>query len=171
MDFLISFTEKIDLGKDESALPRQWQKHQLEGENMFIAALQIAADESTEEDAFKTHFAAILSVASRLTSEMQETSRRKHTQVYGANVDSAMVQSCCFSYASPSRVLQLIGGLDGNNLSTLTIQQLVHLLDGQRIIGQFLKISIQNYFFTPKNQTLKIYHPCSMEFTKNLMVQ
>jgi len=124
--------EKINLGKDENALPREWQTYQLEVEDMFIAALQIAADESTEDDAFNTHFAAILSVASRLTSEMQMTLRGKRTKVYGAKVDSAMVQSCCFSYASLSRVLQLIGGLDGNNLFTLTVQQLVHLVGWAR---------------------------------------
>jgi len=132
MNFLNTTMEKINLGKDENALPREWQTYQLEVEDMFIAALQIAADESTEDDAFNTHFAAILSVASRLTSEMQMTLRGKRTKVYGAKVDSAMVQSCCFSYASLSRVLQLIGGLDGNNLFTLTVQQLVHLVGWAR---------------------------------------
>ena len=100
----------------------KWQKTQLEVEDRFLAALQTAADETTENDAASTaQFKAILNIASDLTHEM-------NNKRFKGDSHSLIIQSCCFSWASLSRVLQLIGGLDGNNLFSLSIQQLLHLI-------------------------------------------
>lgn len=114
-------------------LQLEWQKIQLEVEDKFLSALQIAADETTENDASAAQFTAILTVAADLTNEMKHTdqcySKANSTR---SNKYPLIIQSCCYSWASLSRFLQLIGGLDGNHLFSLSIQQLLDLIAWSR---------------------------------------
>ena len=137
---IIETVKVYDLGGNSSH--GQWERIQLETQDTFLASLEKAADESNESDSFKLQFISILNVATQLLCQIENdrtfnslrkkssSSKITHQTMHKASDDQIemFMKACSYSYTSISRILQLIGGFDGNNIDDMSMQQLLDVI-------------------------------------------
>jgi len=125
--------ETTALGNNE--LLKMYHEFEARALEKFCRVHLQAADKANEDNASSFQFSAIVNVAMELVTEIKKYPQR-YNDVHSDSLmpslveDKAFVLSrcTCFGYSCLTRVIQLIGGADGNNLPKLTVTQLLALV-------------------------------------------